>query len=72
MAICIDRCVCFNEPFVKLVQIAASTQSTTIEALQQHVEFGRRCRLCHPYMRRALRTGEVVFRTIINDTDEPR
>jgi hypothetical protein len=72
MAICIDRCVCFNEPFAQLVQIAASTRCTTIEALQEHIEFGRACRLCHPYMRRALRTGEVVFRTILTDDDEPR
>jgi hypothetical protein len=49
-----------------------STTSTTIEALQEHVEFGRACRLCHPYVRRALRTGEVVFRTILTDDDEPR
>lgn len=72
MAICIDRYVCFDEPFAKLVQIARSTNCTTIDALQEHVEFGRSCRLCHPYLRRALRTGEVVFRTIVTEDDEPR
>jgi hypothetical protein len=39
MAICIDRCVCFNVPFERLVQIAASTGCKTIEALQEQVEF---------------------------------
>lgn len=72
MAIRIDRCVCFNEPFSRLVQIATTKNATTIEALQEHVDFGRACRLCHPYVRRALRTGEAVFHTILTADDEPR
>ncbi len=63
----IDRCQCFQTTFDELKQVAAETGSQSVEELQQHVEFGVRCRLCHPYVRRMLRTGETVFHEVIVD-----
>lgn len=63
----IDRCQCFQAIFDELKQVAVETGSQSVEELQQHVEFGVRCRLCHPYVRRMLRTGETVFHEVIVD-----
>ena len=63
----IDRCVCFQVLFSELKKLALTTGAGTIEELQRETEFGLRCRLCHPYVRRMLRTGETVFSEIISD-----
>lgn len=71
MALYIDRCFCFGRTFAELKAAADATGAETVEALQAHVVFGRQCRLCHPYVRRMLRTGETVFREVVTDADEP-
>lgn len=63
----IDRCVCFNRRFADLRRVAEKTGAATVEALQQEVVFGRKCGLCHPYVRRMLRTGETVFSEVLTD-----
>ncbi|MEX1055537.1 MAG: (2Fe-2S)-binding protein [Rhodothermales bacterium] len=63
----IDRCVCFQVRFSELKKVALKTGAGTIEELQQEVDFGLRCKLCHPYVNRMLRTGETVFSEIISD-----
>ena len=67
----IDRCYCFQKRFETLKTVAEATGATSVTALQAHVEFGQRCTLCHPYVRRMLRTGDVVFHEIIEEADEP-
>lgn len=67
----IDRCYCFAKPFTELRALAEATGADSVEALQQHATFGRQCKLCHPYVRRMLRTGETVFREIVTEEDEP-
>ena len=67
----IDRCYCFDQTFAALKAVADTTGTTTVAELQTHVVFGQRCALCHPYVRRMLRTGETVFREIVTDADEP-
>lgn len=57
----IDRCVCFQKLFAELSDVARRTQSKSLEELQTHVTFGANCKLCHPYVRRMLDTGETVF-----------
>lgn len=66
----IDRCYCFQMTFEELRGVAARTGASSVEELQAHREFGLRCRLCHPYIRRMLRTGRVVFHEIITADDE--
>ncbi len=65
----IDRCYCFLCTFAELKEVAEATNSTTVPELQQHVHFGTQCELCHPYTRRMLRTGEVVFTEIVTGED---
>ena len=71
MAVRIDRCYCFGRTFAELKATAGATGAQTVAELQAHVVFGRRCRLCHPYVRRMLRTGETVFHEIVTEADEP-
>lgn len=70
-ALRIDRCYCFGRTFAELKAVAEATGAATVPALQQHAVFGQQCRLCHPYVRRMLRTGETVFREIVTEADEP-
>ena len=70
-ALAIDRCVCFDVPFARLAEVAAATGARSVVELQAHALFGQKCRLCHPYVRRMLRTGETVFREIVTAGDEP-
>lgn len=65
----IDRCVCFDVPFTELKEIADRTGARTVEELQVHRTFGMQCRLCHPYVRRMLRTGETVFDRVITEDE---
>lgn len=67
----IDRCICFDRTFAELKEVARANSVGSVEELQDHVEFGRQCALCHPYVRRMLRTGETWFRQILTDADEP-
>ena len=68
----IDRCYCFQQTFSKLKEVAEREDACSVEALQQHVTFGLKCQLCHPYVRRMLRTGEVTFDRVIREDDEPQ
>jgi len=67
----IDRCYCFGQTFAALKAVAEATGAASVAELQQHALFGQQCRLCHPYVRRMLRTGETVFGEIVTEEDEP-
>lgn len=67
----IDRCQCYNVSFATLSDEARRTGANTVEALQAEICFGQKCGLCHPYVRRMLRTGQVTFHQVIEDDDEP-
>ena len=71
MSIEIDRCLCFGTTFAELAEAARGTGADSVEALQEHALFGESCQLCHPYVRRMLRTGTTVFDGIVTDEDEP-
>ena len=67
----VDRCLCFDRPFAALADVAAATGAETVAELQEHARFGRKCRLCHPYVRRMLRTGQTAFHQVVTEADEP-
>lgn len=67
MKACVDRCVCFRRPFVDLLEIAKKTGAQTLEELQEETEFGMACRLCNPYVRRMLITGETSFEELLDE-----
>ena len=67
----IDRCYCFQQTFADLKATADREDARSVQALQEHVAFGLNCQLCHPYVRRMLRTGKVTFDHVIREDDEP-
>ena len=71
MAVHIDRCYCFGVTFADLKAVADATGAESVAELQEHAAFGERCQLCHPYVRRMLRTGRTVFHQIVTAADEP-
>lgn len=71
MSLRIDRCMCFGTTFADLADVADQTGAATVAGLQEHALFGRKCGLCHPYVRRMLRTGETVFGQVVTDEQEP-
>lgn len=71
MAVHIDRCYCFGKTFAELKAVAAEAGAETVEEVQAHIVFGHNCKLCHPYVRRMLRTGDTVFHEIVTGEDEP-
>jgi len=70
MSIKIDRCICFQKTFKELALLAQAHQVQTLEALQQHAEFAKKCRLCSPYIRRMLQSGETVFHEILTEPEQ--
>jgi len=68
MSIHIDRCLCFQVSFQALSEIAQREQITELAQLQDVVTFGKKCKLCHPYIKRMLTSGETVFHEIISET----
>jgi NAD(P)H-nitrite reductase large subunit len=68
MPVRVDRCICFKRSFDELYAIAKKTGVSTLEDLQLETEFGMSCRICNPYVRRMLQTGQTVFHEIL---DEP-
>ena len=71
MSLRIDRCLCFGATFADLADVAETTGASTVAALQEHALFGQKCALCHPYVRRMLRTGETAFGEVVTDAQEP-
>ena len=67
----IDRCYCFQQTFADLKRVAETHGATSVADLQEHIVFGENCQLCHPYVRRMLRTGTVAFDRVITEADEP-
>ncbi len=67
----IDRCYCFQKRFAELKSVADDTGASSIDDLQKQVVFGQNCKLCHPYVRRMLRTGTTTFQQVIREEDEP-
>lgn len=68
MTVYIDRCLCFQRTFTDLQTIAHQAQASTLEELQRHVQFGEKCRLCHPYVKDMLKTGRTVFHQIMTES----
>ena len=60
----VTKCVCYDILFSEMKRVAHQTGATTLEELQQHVEFGWNCQMCHPYVRLMLRTGRIAFDVI--------
>jgi len=60
----IDRCVCEDKPFCELIALARA-RGLGLRELAEREGCGTHCGWCVAYLRRALATGEVVFREIM-------
>ena len=65
----IDRCVCADVTFAEALQ-AVRDEACSLEQLATSRGCGASCGMCKPYLRRALRTGQVVFHQIVTERDE--
>ncbi|HSG99280.1 MAG TPA: (2Fe-2S)-binding protein [candidate division Zixibacteria bacterium] len=61
----ITHCICANISFAEIKKIAEERKETDLFALKEQVCFGANCRMCLPYIRRMLLTGETRFDTIL-------
>ena len=65
----IDRCICTRRTFSDLRAQAVAAEWDCDE-LMRETTAGRNCTMCAPYVRRACRTGQVVFHEILTPADE--
>lgn len=56
----VDRCVCHDVSFAALLRLHAE-QGLDLEALKARTGCCTGCGTCEPYVRLALRTGDVSF-----------
>lgn len=64
--ITINRCLCEKKRFADIVP-AAIAEKLTFSELQKKTGCGTHCGLCRPYLKRALKTGEVEFHEVLED-----
>ena len=57
----VDRCVCLSLSFSQLKEVAEKG-CLDFEGLQRATRCSTKCRMCEPYVRRMLATGETEFR----------
>ena len=69
MKVHIDRCVCTNQSFAHLLDVAQQHQCD-YHQLRARTDAGNHCGLCRPYVKCMLRTGQTVFHQILVDTPE--
>jgi bacterioferritin-associated ferredoxin len=68
MPVLVDRCICRQTPFERLLPLARASR-WTLEDLIRETGCGGQCGLCRPYLRRMLRTGETVFYQLLGEDD---
>lgn len=58
----VERCICHNIHFKKILEIAERDGLTTVDELQEKGICCTNCKLCVPYIKESLRTGATQFR----------
>jgi|AACY02.16.fsa_nt_gi BFD-like [2Fe-2S] binding domain. len=67
----VDRCVCENLTFTQIRAEARRLGLDSVRALQAHGLCCTGCRLCAPYVKRMLQTGQTSFDPILPPDLEP-
>jgi bacterioferritin-associated ferredoxin len=57
----INRCICHKITFEELLRIAEEKGLNTVEELQAENLGSTQCKLCEPYLKKMLETGQVSF-----------
>jgi bacterioferritin-associated ferredoxin len=63
----VDRCFCHEKTFAALKQVAEISGASSLEELEEEVEFGDQCEICRSYVQKMLDTGETSFTSLITD-----
>lgn len=50
-------------PFEKALEVAEAEGCETVEELRECIDICGSCRMCLPYLRKALETGQTEFET---------
>jgi bacterioferritin-associated ferredoxin len=66
MPLTIDRCVCRDTPFARLLPLAREG-NWTLADLTRETGCGAGCGLCRPYLRQMLATGTTVFHELLTE-----
>jgi len=67
----IDRCVCHGVPFEEVKRHCDAHPGCTFRDVTTALGCTQSCAMCEPYIRRTMRTGQVVFHQVITARDEP-
>ena len=65
MGLKIDKCICSNITFSEVKKIAQLINAKDIIDLQEKIDVARNCRLCVPYLKEMLNSGETEFHKLI-------
>lgn len=61
----ITKCICFDTTFEEMKRIMSENNLHTLEELIKVKTVASNCKLCVPYIRRMIDTGETKFDIII-------
>lgn len=59
----VDRCICHNISFSQIKKIVEARKFSSIDELRVENICSTNCKLCDPYIREMLKTGETVFQS---------
>jgi len=57
----VNRCICHDITFGEIKEIARAQNLYTIEELRSEEICSTRCKLCEPYIKAMLKTGQTSF-----------
>lgn len=58
----VTQCVCHKRTFEEIIAVIREEKIDDFEEALALDIFGQGCRMCHPYVKKAIKTGEVAFR----------
>ena len=61
MSFKVTRCVCMHRSFAEIVNYARIYKMETVQELRALNYCSTKCKMCEPYIERALETGETAF-----------
>lgn len=57
----VERCICHDKTFSEIKRIVREKGYTTFKEIQEAGISGTQCKMCEPYIRAMLKTGETAF-----------
>lgn len=57
----VDRCICHEKPFKEIKKIIKEKGYNSLEEIQKAGVSSTSCKMCEPYIRAMLKTGETSF-----------